>query len=161
MARYRSTGPAGLVHGNQGRTPWQAVAPDVAARVVALAQDRYVGLNQQHLTDRLAADEGIVLGRTTVRRLLLGAGVTTPRPRRAPTAHRRRECMTQEGMMLQADGSRHPWLGLDGPDLTLIAMIDDATSAVVGAVFREQEDGIGYLLVLEQIVRRHGIPQTL
>src|SRR5215208_4531800 len=56
-ARYRAAGPAGLVHGNRGRTPWQAVAPDVTARVVALARGRYAGLNQQHLTEKLGADE--------------------------------------------------------------------------------------------------------
>ena len=33
--------------------------------------------------------------------------------------------MAQEGLLLQADGSRHPWLGPAGPELTLIAMIDD------------------------------------
>lgn len=161
MRRYRSVGAAGLVHGNRGRTPWQAVDPAVTARVVAMAQTRYAGLNQQHLTEKLATEEGIVLGRTTVRRLLAGAGVTTPRPRRAPTARRRRERMAREGLLLQADGSRHHWLGTDGPELTLIAMIDDATSTVLGAVFREQEDGVGYLLVLEAIVRRRGIPHAL
>jgi transposase len=160
-ARYRVVGPAGLVHGNRGRTPWQAVAPDLAARVVALAQSRYAGLNQQHLTEKLAAEEGIILGRTTVRRMLASAGLTTPRPRRAPTARRRRERMAQEGLLLQADGSRHPWLGPAGPELTLIALIDDATSRVLGAVFREQEDGVGYLLLLEAIVRSRGIPHAL
>jgi transposase len=160
-ARYRVVGPAGLVHGNRGRRPWQAVAPDLAAQVIALAQRRYAGLNQQHLTEKLAAEEGIVLGRTTVRRLLARAGLTTPRPRRAPTARRRRERMAQEGLLLQADGSRHHWLGPDGPEVTLIAMVDDATSTVLGAVFREQEDGVGYLLVLEAIVRSRGIPHAL
>jgi transposase len=159
--RYRQAGPAGLVHGNRGRRPWQAVAPEVATQVVTLAGGRYAGLNQQHLTEKLAAEEAIRLGRTTVRRLLVGAGLTTPRPRRAPTARRRRERMAQPGMLLQGDGSRHHWLGPDGPELTLIAMIDDATSQVLGAVFREQEDGVGYLRVLEQIVRSHGIPQAL
>jgi transposase len=159
--RYRQAGPAGLVHGNRGRRPWQAVAAEVATRVVTLAGGRYVGLNQQHLTEKLAAEEDIHLGRTTVRRILAGAGLTTPRPRRAPTARRRRERMAQPGMLLQGDGSRHRWLGPDGPELTLIAMIDDATSQVLGAVFREQEDGAGYLRVLEQIVRSHGIPQAL
>lgn len=160
-ARYRTAGPAGLVHGNRGRRPWQAVAPEVAAQVVALARGRYASLNQQHLTEKLATEEGINLGRTTVRRLLAGAGLTTPRPRRAPTARRRRERMAQEGLLLQGDGSRHRWLGPDGPELTLIAMLDDATGAVLGAVFREQEDGVGYLLVLEQIVRSRGIPHAL
>jgi transposase len=160
-AAYQRVGPARLVHGNRGRSTVWAVPPAVAEQIVALAQGRYAGVNQQHLTELLAEREGIRVSRATVRRVLLGAGIATTRSRRQARAHRRRERRTQAGMLLQADGSRHHWLGPDGPEFTLIGMIDDATSTVLGAVFREQEDGIGYLLILEQIVRQRGIPQAL
>ena len=45
------------------------------------------------------------------------------------------------------------------PYLTLIGAIDDAT-AVPYALFRDQEDVQGYIL-LRQIVASHGIPQAL
>ena len=61
-------------------------------------------------------------------------------------------------MLLQVDGSRHDWLEGRGPRLTLVGGIDDATGRMTGAVFREQEDTAGYLLVLHDTVRRHGIP---
>lgn len=157
-ATYQRAGPASLVHGNRGRSTAWAVPPSVAEQLVALARGPYAGVNQQHLTELLAEREGLRVSRSTVRRVLLGAGLAAPRSRRQARAHRRRERRRQEGMLLQADGSRHHWLGPDGPELTLIGMIDDATGAVLGAVFREQEDGIGYLLVLEQIVRSRGIP---
>lgn len=160
-AAYQQAGPARLVHGNRGRSPVWAVPAPVAERIVALAQGPYAGVNQQHLTELLAEREAIRVSRATVRRVLLGAGIATARARRQATAHRRRERRTQAGMLLQADGSRHHWLGPDGPECTLIGMIDDATSLVVGAVFRAQEDGLGYLLVLEPIVRQRGIPQAL
>lgn len=130
-------------------------------QIVALAQGPYAGVNQQNLTELLAEREGIAVSRATVRRVLLGAGIATARSRRPAQGHRRRERRSQEGMLLQGDGSRHRWLGPDGPELTLIGMIDDATSRMVGAVFRAQKDSIGYLLVLEQIVRQRGIPQAL
>jgi len=69
--------------------------------------------------------------------------------------------MPQAGMLLQVDGSRHRWLGQDRPWLTLIAGIDDATGDVPWAVFREQEDAAGYLLLLQQVVRRRGVPLAL
>ena len=47
-------------------------------------------------------------------------------------------------MLVQVDGSRHDWLEGRGPWLTLHAAIDDASSEVVGAVFREEEDATGY-----------------
>ena len=64
-------------------------------------------------------------------------------------------------MLLQADGSRHRWLGERGPYLTLVGGIDDATGTVPWALFREQEDAHGYFLWLEQVVRRAGIPEAL
>ena len=61
-------------------------------------------------------------------------------------------------MLLQVDGSRHDWLEGRGPRLTLVGAIDDATGRLTGAVFREQEDTAGYLIVLRDTVRRHGMP---
>ncbi len=161
QAAYRARGPAALVHGNRGRRPVWTTAPETAARIVALAQGPYAAFNQQHLTEMLAEREGIQLSRSTVRRVLLAAGVVEAGARRQPVRRARRERMAQEGMLVQADGSPHHWFGPAQPAVTLIAMIDDATSKVLGAIFREQEDGLGYLLVLEQIVRTHGIPLAL
>src|SRR5450759_4349526 len=69
--------------------------------------------------------------------------------------------MPQAGMLLQVDGSRHQWFGPDGPWLTLIGAIDDATGDVPYALFRQQEDAQGYLLLLREVVRRHGVPLAL
>lgn len=160
-ARYRVRGPAALLHGNQGRSPWQAVSAAREARVVELAQGRYAGFNHQHLTEMLAEREGLTLHRTTVRRILLQAGLRSPRTRRSAGHRRRRERMAREGMLLQADASRHRWLGPAGPYLTLVGAIDDATGTVPGAIFCERENGWGYLEVLRQVVRTKGIPLAL
>ena len=160
-AAYRRAGSAALVHGNRGRTPWHALPAELRARVVELARTTYVGLNHQHLTEKLAEVEGLVLGRTTVRRILVESGLASPRPRRPPKHRRRRERLPREGMLLQADGSRHQWLGPDGPSLSLVGAIDDATGTVPWALFRRQEDAHGYLLLLREIVLTRGIPLAL
>jgi hypothetical protein len=64
-------------------------------------------------------------------------------------------------MLLQIDGSPHAWFGPDQPRCTLLAAIDDATSTVVGAVFRAQEDAHGYLLLLRHVLITQGIPDAL
>lgn len=157
---YASEGPAGLVHGNRGRQPWQAIPPEVRAKVLHLAQAKYAGFNQQHLTEKLQ-DEGLHLGRTTVRDILLGAGIRSPRQRRPPRHRHRRERMPQPGMLVQADGSPHRWLGPDKPLLTLIGGIDDATGMVPWALFREQEDAQGYMEWLWAVARNYGLPLAL
>jgi hypothetical protein len=66
--------------------------------------------------------------------------------------------MSQEGMLVQMDGSYHDWLEARGPWLTLLLAIDDATGTVPFALFREHEDTHGYFHLFEGIIRNKGIP---
>ena len=157
-AGYERDGPAALVHGNRGRSSPRRLDPALAERVLLLARTTYDGANDCHLAELLGEHEGIAISRASLRRLLRAAGRPSPRRRRAPRHRSRRDRMPQEGMLLQVDGSRHDWLEGRGPRLTLVGGIDDATGRLTGAVFREQEDTAGYLLVLRDTVRRHGIP---
>jgi transposase len=161
LAAYRKEGAAALAHGNRGRTPAHALDPMLGQRVIALAQTRYRGLNDTHLSEMLAEEEGIILSRSAVRRLRLAAGLARPRQRRPPTHRRRRERKAQAGMLLQLDASPHAWLEERGPRLSLLAAIDDATGTVPAAVFREQEDAAGYLELLYQVVTTVGVPEAV
>ena len=158
LAAYRKEGAAALAHGNRGRVPWNATPAEMRHQVIALSQGRYKEINHTHLAELLAQREGIMLSRSTVRRLLVGSGVPSPRHRRPPRHRCRRQRMPQEGMLLQLDGSHHPWLEGRGPVLTLILAVDDATGRVPYALFREQEDTQGYLLLLRGIIESCGIP---
>jgi transposase len=158
LARLRRDGAGGLVHGNHGRPPRHRTPDGLRARLVELATTTYVGVNRAHLADLLAEREGIVVPERTLRRILAEAGVAPVR-RRRPRRHRsRRERAAQAGRLLQVDASRHRWLGPDGPFLTLVGAIDDATGIVTGAVFRAQEDAAGYFTVLARTVHGHGLP---
>jgi hypothetical protein len=64
-------------------------------------------------------------------------------------------------MLLQIDGSPHAWLQGRGPRLTLLAAIDDATGKVAGAVWREEEDSLGYLQLLADVVTTVGRPEAV
>jgi transposase len=158
---FREEGVAGLVHGNRGRPAYNAVDAEVAARVVELARDKYTGFNHQHLTEMLAENHGIELSRPTVRRILLAAGISSPRRRRPPRHRRRRDRYPREGMLLQLDASRHDWLEGRGPYLSLVGCIDDATGKVPSACFREQEDAQGYFIVMRETVSKLGIPMAV
>jgi transposase len=161
LRAYERDGPAGLMHGNRGRTPARRLPDELREQVVRLAQGKYAGFNHQHLTEKLVEDEGLALSRTSVRRILSTAGLRSPRKRRPPKHRSRRERMPQAGMLLQADGSKHEWLGEGNGYLTLVGGIDDATGTVPWAVFREQEDAAGYMLWLRQVVQTRGVPEAV
>ena len=161
LAGYRKDGAAALAHGNRGRKPHNAVPETAAAAVVKLASNGYTGTNHTHLTELLREREGIDLTRPTVRRILVRAGLGSPRSRRSQQHRFRRRRMPQEGMLVQIDGSQHPWLEDRGPKLTLLIAVDDATGTVAQAVFRTTEDTRGYLVLIESLIRQCGIPLAL
>jgi len=158
---YSQHGVAGLAHGNRGQAAHNAVDSATAKRIVELARGQYQGFNHQHLTEMLAENHGIALSRPTVRRILLGAGIASPRRRRPPKHRRRRDRYPKEGMLLQLDASRHDWLEGRGPYLSLVGAVDDATGKVPWACFRDQEDAQGYFIVMRQTVARFGIPMAV
>lgn len=154
-------GAAGLVHGNRGRASPRRLPGPVRARILELARTTYRGDNDSHLAEALAEDEGISIARSSLRRLLRAEGLPSPRKRRPPRYRSRRERMAQAGLLVQVDGSRHDWLEGRGSWLTLVGGIDDATGIVVGATFRDAEDGVGYLTVLRDMARRYGLPAAI
>ena len=161
IAGLRDEGAAALVHGNTGRSPAHRIPDTVRERVVALATGTYAGLNRAHLAELLAEREGLLVPERTLRRLLAEAGLPAVRRRRPPRHRSRRERMPRAGELLQVDGSRHRWLGSDGPFLTLVGAIDDATGIVTAGTFREHEDAAGYLTILAATARSHGLPMAV
>ena len=161
LAAYRRDGAAALAHGNRGRRPANTTTETKMTYVVQLARTRYAGTNHTHLTELLMEREGIDLSRSTVRRILVSAGVDSPRRRRPPRHRVRRKRMAQEGMLLQIDGSHHRWLGEQGPRFVLLLAVDDATGVVVNAMFGELENTRSYFLLMRDLIRHSGIPLAL
>ena len=129
--------------------------------MLRLARTRYAGTNHTHLSELLSEREGIGIARTTLRRILVAAGLSSPRRRRPPKHRVRRQRMPQEGMVIQLDGSYHPWLGDGRPRFTLLIAVDDATGRVVSASFSKKEDARSYFLLIKGLVQRCGVPLAL
>ncbi len=117
LAGYRERGVAAVAHGHRGRRAPNATPEAVACDVVHLAGTRYAEANHTHLSELLSEREGIDIGRTTLRRILVNAGLKSPRRRRPPKHRVRRQRMPREGMLIQVDGSYHSWLGDPGAAL--------------------------------------------
>ena len=100
LAAYRKEGARGLAHKNRGRVPPNATPKSIQQQVVALALERYDRINHTHLSELLAEREGLMLSRPTVRRILVRAGLSSPRHRRPPRHRSRRQRMPQEGMLI-------------------------------------------------------------
>ncbi len=161
MARYRREGPKGLAHRHRGRPAPNARDAEVRDRVIGLHREVYTQFNDTHFVEMLKEREGLRIGRETARRWLREAGIKPKRQRRPPKHRSRRPRRPQIGLLMQWDGSPHHWFGPQRPPCNLLHATDDATGTVLGAVFRPQEDAIGYLRLLDMVLRRHGIPAAV
>ena len=157
LAAYKERGAEAIAHGLRGRRPANTTSEAVAADVVHLARTPYQGANHSHLSELVAERDGIIIGRTTLRRILVNAGLKSPRRRRPPKHRVRRQRMPQEGMLVQLDGSYHRWLGDDGPQFTFLIAVDGAGGVVINALFCGQEDAHNYFLLMQGLLRRRGI----
>ena len=165
MRRYvsasRMKGARGLLHGNRGKPcPWR-ISEDVRGRILSLMVDEYAEYNTSHIRDELEEEHGITLSYSSVWRLRRELGQSSPKKHRVKQHRARRNPAPREGQLVQVDGSKHIWLKEHGLSFVLIAFLDDATGKILGAVFREAEDAMGYLEVLDQVCHRYGIPQAL
>jgi len=160
-ASVRERGARGVVHGNSQRASPRRTDKRLRLRVIRLAGKKYLGFNDTHMCEFLAQDEGIVIGRETLRRILRSEGLASPKKHRPPRHRSRRPRRPQQGMLLQLDGSYHDWLEGRGPWLCLLSAIDDATNILVAARFEIAEDSAGYLRLLRQIVSTRGIPLSV
>ena len=158
LTTYREKGASALTHGLRGQRPHNATAETTRDRMLRLARTRYAGTNHTHLSELLSEREGIDIARTTLRRILVNAGLSSPRRRRPPKHGVRRQRMPREGMLSQLDGRYHPWLGDDRPQFTLLIALDDATGRVVNASFSKKEDARSYFFLIQGLLQRCGIP---
>ena len=156
--RMREDGEAALAHANRGRPSPRRLPDAVRQRIVQLSRGTYAGFNDHHLCEKLVEREGFSLSRETLRRLLRNNGLGSPRKRRAPAHRQRRVRSARLGELVQLDGSPHDWLEGRGPQLTALGMQDDATGKILAAQFFPSETTFGYLCLLRQLLRRHGVP---
>jgi transposase len=159
--KMKERGDEGLLHGNRGKAPSNKTSSEKIEQVVQLARGRYQGLNDTHLTEKLKEKEKIALSRASVRTILRQAGIAAVRKRGVKRHYKRRERKAQEGALLLWDGSPHHWFGKEQDEWSLVAVVDDATGALLSGVFALEEDAQSYLTCLRQIVLEKGIPLAL
>lgn len=160
LKRLREEGLQGLIHGSRGRKSPRRIPEKIRQRIVALAKGDCADINDTHLKEILKREEGIVIGRETLRGLLRGAQLPPKQKRKRRTYRGRRERKEAFGMMLQLDASLHDWLEGRGPWLSLAGGIDDATNQV-WAHFEEVETTWAYFNLMEGIFSSQGLPMSL
>ena len=155
----REEGEEGVIHRLRNRFSNRKTPAEVKAKVLMFYRSKYSGFGPTLATEKLGELDGIKLSDETLRKWLMEVGLWQRRRKRS--RHRqwrqRKECF---GEMVQLDGSHHDWLEGRGPELVLMAYIDDATNHVL-ARFYDYEGTIPGMDSFKRYARRYGLPVSI
>jgi DNA-binding Lrp family transcriptional regulator len=128
VARLRKEGDGGILHRLRGRASKRKIPEAVRRKAVKLVEREYRDFGPTLAAEYLAEKHRLRVSKETLRQWLIEAGVWKRKRRRVEEVHvwrARRACC---GELVQWDSSDHDWLEGRGPKLSLVAMIDDASS---------------------------------
>jgi len=151
--RLEAEGDGGIVHRLRGRASNARKSASFRRQVLRVCAKEYAGFGPTLASEKLR-ERGLKVSAETLRGWMMAAKLWTPKRRRPKHRSRRarRECF---GELVQADGSIHDWLEGRGQVMTLLVMIDDATSKVM-ARFYPAETTEGYFDLLGRYLRKRG-----
>ena len=158
-SRVRQQGVRGLVHGNRGRPSARRLPAPTRQRIHELLTGE-VKVNDHHIADLVSA-EGCLVSAASVRRERQRLQLPPKRRRRPQRYFRRRDRVARRGALVLVDGSPYPWFADGGVRHSLLGAIDDATGEILALTFRPTEDLHGYVVLLRDLVRAHGVPLAL
>jgi transposase len=155
---YRAEGAAGLISKRRGRPGNRRKPEALRTEVLAILRERYWDFGPTLATEKLGELHGIVVGRETVRKWMIEAGLWRDRKQRVGRVHQpryRRDCV---GELVQVDGCEHWWFEGRGPQCTLLVFIDDATSRLMHLQFVESESTFAYFHATRAYLEAWGKP---
>lgn len=157
LKAYREKDILSVKHGNCLKRPHNKISEEVKTQILELIKEKYFDFNVLHMQEKLR-EEGLRINRETLRKWCHELGLVKRSKRRRGHPRYHRDRMSQAGMLVQFDGSRHRWFG--GRETCLLAAIDDATNEVY-ARFYEGETSFACLDILKRLVSDMGCFKTL
>lgn len=154
----KQRGDVAVVHGLRGRASNRKTSGECERRAIEeLSREECRDFGPTFAAEHVSKQLGMEVGRDTIRKWLIAAGLWQSRKRKAETIHQWRERRACFGELVQWDTCVHDWLEGRGERLYLIAMIDDATSRV-HARFVRQDTMEENMRLLWQWLERYGRP---
>jgi transposase len=155
----REQGDRGIIHALRGRPSNRRIPEGTRMLALSLYHARYPDFGPTLATEKLSECDGIKISDETLRRWLIEEGLWKKRRKRSSYRQwrPRKECF---GQMVQMDGSHHDWLEGRGPELVLMAYIDDATNRTYGR-FYDYEGTMPAMDSFKRYVRTYGLPLSV
>ena len=125
---------------------------------MALVKAHYADFGPTLALEKLVENHACLVSRETLRKWMIEDGLWRGRKHRLPSVHQPRRRRDRIGELVQIDGSQHHWFENRGPECTLIAYVDDATSRILHAAFVPSESTFDYMRETRAYIERYGRP---
>jgi len=158
LAGFRRYGSASLISRRRGRPGNNQLPHAVRELAMTLVREHYADFGPTLAAEKLVECHGCRVSRETLRQWMIADGIWQDRARRLPRVHQPRNRRERLGELVQIDGSKHWWFEDRGPQCTLIAFIDDATSRIMHGCFVPSESTFDYLRETQAYIAEHGRP---
>ena len=161
LRRKKKEGDRVVVHRLRGRPSNRKLPERTRSRVLRWIEREYRDFGPTLIAEYLESEHRLQVGKETVRKWMIGAGLWKPKRARVAKVHSWRARRESRGELVQWDTSVHAWLEDRGPAaMYLVAMIDDATNTL-HARFVEADSTEQNLRVLWGYLERYGRPQAV
>jgi transposase len=188
ISGYKNHGKMFFSHKNKGRRPHNALSDKLRKKIVGLYNTKYNDASFEFFTELLAKEENIHVSASTVRGILMGENILSPKANKATIRRVKKELETElnkhiskrektkiEQKLVDIEDAhpRRPRCANFGEELQmdasvhnwfgdddshLHAAIDDATGKLTGLYFDWQETLNGYYNVFNLTLNTYGIP---
>jgi len=162
VARYRVEGDAAFLPRSRRplSSPTRTPPATIDAVLTIRSQLHHAGLDAGPETIRwhLAKHHDVELSRSTVRRILVGAGVVTPEPNKRPKASYVRFAAELPNECWQSDFTHYRMAG--GAEVEILCWIDDHSRYALSVTAHHRVTGAIVLDAFRTIVAAHGIPSS-
>ncbi|HPI41298.1 MAG TPA: ISNCY family transposase [Pseudobdellovibrionaceae bacterium] len=159
-ARVELLGIEGVFHRNKSKIPINRYPDEIRMSVLKIYKEKFYDMNMTQAFEVLIEDYQFYMSYPTFRRWCHQINqVKRKHKRRRMPQRDLRTRMSEEGMLLQMDGSHH-WF-VPNEEWCLITAIDDATSEIIHGEFFEEETTEGCMKIMRKIIEEKGVPRAL
>lgn len=158
--RFASGGAGAMVSRQRGKPSNNQLKADLAKMALQLVAEHYADFGPTLACEQLRDRHELILSKETLRQLMIGAGLWTPKGVRRAALHQPRERRPCRGELVQIDGSRHDWFEGRSAACTLLVYVDDATGELLQLFFAETESTTSYFEATRRYIGKHGKPQA-
>lgn len=160
LKRFAEGGAEAMAARHRGKPSNNQLKEGLAKDVLELVAKRYADFGPTFACEKLRDEHQLILSKETLRQLMIGAGLWTPKAVQRAALHQPRERRPCRGELVQIDGSRHDWFEGRSAVCTLLVYVDDATGELLQLYFADSESTTSYFEATRRYIGQHGKPQA-